>query len=58
MMACFRTSKTALEDPQDITLQNGTSGKIYRAGFLAKWGLHCHVSETAELLLAAYLREI
>ena len=50
--------KTALEDPQYITLQNGTGGKIYRAGFLAKWELHCHVSETAELLFAANLREI
>ena len=58
MTAPFRTAKTALEDPQQVTLQNGTGGKIYRAGFLAEWGSHCSVPEATELLLAAYLSEI
>ena len=58
MTACFRTVKTALEDPRHITLQNGTGGKIYRAGFLAEWGPHCPVPEATKLLYAACLGEI
>ena len=58
MMACFRTVKTALEDPQHITLQNGIGGKMHRAGFLAEWGPRCPIPEATELPLAAYLSEI
>ena len=48
-----------MEEPQHITLHNGTGGKIYRAGFLTVWmGAHCPVPDATELLLAAYLIEI
>ena len=57
MMACFKTVKTAVEDPQHITLQNGAGGKIYRVGSLAEWGPHCP-PEATELILSAYLDEI
>ena len=58
MTACFRIAKTALEDPQHITVHNRTGGKIYRAGFLAEWGPHCPVPEAIELLLAGSFHRI